>query len=173
MGEKKGLIIGIVATILVFVVIAAIVIISNTNNTNSNSQKEENTRSTPNNESQVQTSSNGTIVRESSSEAIYNKYQVHLKKVAVEFVGNTLNLQVVFANDTNEDKEFDCSKFSIKTTGGDTLKVNATGTKTIKSNSNYVQYAFTIEDEGKVEVGNIVYAYYDLDSLGPVEVTKF
>lgn len=153
--------------IISILMIIALLLITGCNNKNNNVPNETNSSST------TQNKSNGTQVREAAKDAINNEYGVILKSVAVEFVGDTLNLQVVMANETNDNKEFDCSKFSIKTQSGDVLKVNATSKKTINANSNYNQYAFTVEDEGKVSVNNIVYVYYDTTSLGPVEVTKF
>ena len=120
----------------------------------------------------TESKSNGVVVREIAQNEIKDAYEITLKTIAVEFVGDTLNFQVVIANETNEDKDFDCSKFLIKTYDGDTLKVNAT-IKNIKANTSYKQYAFTIDDGGKVQVGDLVYAYYDSTSLGPVEVSEF
>ena len=119
-----------------------------------------------------QTKSSAVQVRESAQEEIKNTYGITLKTVAVELVGSTYNLQVVMANESNEEKTLDCSKFKIQTYGLDTLKVNGS-MKTIKANSSYNQHAFTIEDEGKLKVGNMVYVFYDSTSLGPVEVSEF
>ena len=116
--------------------------------------------------------STGVVVREVAQNEISDAYGVILKTISLEYVGSTLNLQVVIANETNEDKEFDFSKFSVKTYSNDILKVNGTK-KTVKANSSYNQYSFTVNDSSKLEVGNLAYVYYDETSLGPVEVKEF
>ena len=136
-------------------------------------KKEENNNSqnTNNNSSSNETKKSGVIVREDVKKAIKDETGVTLKTIAVEFVGNTLNFQVVAQNENGEDKELDCSKFYLKTQGGDKLKVNGTK-KTVKANSSYNQFAFTVNDEGKTKEGYLVYAYFDNISMGPVEVSS-
>ena len=153
--------------ILLLMIICSILLFtgcSKDNKNEDNNQNENNSISNQNN--------GGTQIRQSAIDSVYNETKVKLKTYNVEFVGNTLNLNVVISNDTNEDKEFDCSKFLVKTYGGEKLKVNATGTTTIKANTDYNQLTFTVEDEGKVNVDNIVYGYYGTNSLGPTEVSR-
>ena len=132
------------------------------------SKKDDNSN-TSNNQNTTQTENNGVEVRQAAKDEINSKYKVMLKTVTVGFYGKLLNFQVVIANDTNEDIEFDCSKFSIKTQNQEVLKVDGT-VSTIKANSNYNQLTCPINDDRRFGVGSLVYAYYDTISLGPGEV---
>ena len=153
--------------ILLLMVICSIMLFTGCSKDNMNEDNNQNENNNMPNQN-----SGGTQVRKSTIDAVYNETKIKLKTYSVEFVGNTLNLNVVIANDTKDDKEFDCSKFSVKTYGGETLKVNSAKTITVKANTEYNQLTFTVVDEEKVNVGNLVYGYYDINSLGPTEVSK-
>ena len=127
------------------------------NNTNTNTQTQSKTR--------------GVTVNETNQKAIKDQFKVTLKKLVVEKDNDTLNLIATISNETNEDIVFDFSKFSLKTQKKDILKVNGTK-ETISANTNSKDYSFKVEDEGKVQVQHLVYAYYDSVSLGPVEVSS-
>ena len=126
-------------------------------------------------ENQEEMSESSTLVVENSnhsSSVLYSKDGVDIKSVAVVLVGDTPNFQIVFANSTSADVEFDCSKFLIKSADGDEYKISALN-RTVPANASYRQHSFTFRDNGKLKEGDLVTVYYDSQVIKDVEVTIF
>ena len=111
-------------------------------------------------------------VVEKTYDVLYTTNDVDIRKVGAEFVGETLNLQLTLANSMDEEKTIDVSKFALKTADGDMLKVNGNN-KTVDANAMYRMWAFTVEDGGKVKVGDTVTVCYDGDEIASVEIGQF
>ena len=111
--------------------------------------------------------------RESESESGANatdSSDVEINSVSAEYVGDTLNLMVIFANNTDEEKELDCSLFAIKK-DNNIYNTNA-GNKQFPANTSYAQWAFTVEAP-TIKVGDKVEILYNNELIDTVEVTKF
>ena len=96
---------------------------------------------------------------------------VDLNGVAIEMVGDTPNLQLVFANETNKDVEFDLSPFRVLIDDKDEVNFHLTKI-TIKANTPYLQRAETASP-GSMKVGDSAAVYYGDMLLGTFEVGEF
>ena len=98
---------------------------------------------------------------------------IDITEIEVNIVGKsgTPNLSVVFANNTNEDKEFDCSKFSIHYGDGEEANI-IFGKRTIEANKPRMQVAMQFDAEG-LKVGDKVEVYYDGKKIIETEAVKF
>lgn len=106
-----------------------------------------------------------------SGNALVTVDGVDVKSVAVEMVGDTPNLQLVFANNTDKDVEFDLSKFRVMLDDKDEVNFHLTKT-TIKANTPYLQSAQTASPNS-MKVGDSATIYYDGTPLGTYEVGEF
>ena len=107
----------------------------------------------------------------SSSGALINIDGVDVKKVELEMVGSTPNLQVVFSNSTDKPIEVDCGKFEVKLADG-TVVDFAGSTKTIDANQPYTQWAFTAKAD-TMKAGDKATVSYGGTELGEFEVGEF
>lgn len=107
----------------------------------------------------------------SSSNSAINIDGVDVKKIAVEMVGDTPNLQITFSNTTDQDIEVDLSKFQVKVDDADEVNFHLT-TKTVSANTPYSQNAFAAS-ANTMKVGDEAYIYYDGELLGKYEVGEF
>ncbi len=127
---------------------------------------------------EAESTTEAAAVPAASGDVIYTENGVDIKSVSAELVGEseTLNLSVVFANNNSEEVEFDCSKFEIRAynvSGEEAVyKVNATS-KTFAANQSYIQWAFTVDSNGEIKVGDSVIVYFDGNAIDTVEVAKF
>ena len=96
---------------------------------------------------------------------------VDVNSVALEMVGNTPNFQIVLANNTDNDVEFDLSQFKIMVDDADEVDFHLTKT-TVKANTPYLQRAETAS-EGTMKVGDSATIYYGDTLLGTFEVGEF
>ena len=106
-----------------------------------------------------------------SKDVLYSKDGVDIKSVAVERVGKTFNLQVIFANNNDKDATFKTSKFEVKK-GDVSIRGNAS-TAELKAKQSYNQYAFPLLVSDELSVGDKVEVYYDGQLLDKVKVKKF
>jgi|GEM_PF-6109517 len=107
----------------------------------------------------------------SSSDGLLAVDGATIKEVSVDMVGDTPNLMVIFANNSDKDVEIDCGKFEVKKDDG--TVVNFTNSKkTIGANKPYVQWAFTTK-AGSLKAGDKVTISFDGTNLGTYEVTEF
>jgi hypothetical protein len=94
-----------------------------------------------------------------------------VNSVAIEMVGDTPNLQLVFSNKTDNDVEFDLSPFRVLKDDKDEINFHLTKT-TIKANTPYLQRAETASP-GSMKVGDKATIYYGETLLGTFEVGEF
>ena len=98
---------------------------------------------------------------------------VEVKSISLVMVGETPNLQVVFANSTAAAIKVDLSKFAIKTSDGVVHRLLSLETE-IAANTSRAQNAFTgFSDDLSVKVGDAVEIYYGDDLIKATEVTEF
>ena len=97
---------------------------------------------------------------------------VEITSIAVEMVGSTPNLQIVFSNGTDSAVMIDISKFAIKTGDGQTFFVSGLE-KEIAANTPYSQNALTFMNDPGVKVGDEVGIYYGDDLIKTTVVTEF
>lgn len=98
---------------------------------------------------------------------------VEIKSISLEMVGETPNLQVVFANNTNAAIKVDLSKFAIKTSDGVVHRLLSLETE-IAANTSRAQNAFTgFSDNLSVKIGDAVEIYYGDDLIKATEVEEF
>ncbi len=114
------------------------------------------------------TTESGTMT---SSGVLLTDNDIDIKSIGIELVGETFNFQVTFSNSTNEDKDFDLSKFDVKH-NDKSMKING-HTKTIPANKTYAQWTFTMDDTGDLKVGDTVQVYFDGKQVTSVKVTEF
>ena len=107
----------------------------------------------------------------SSNGALLTKDGVDVTKVAVEMVGDTPNLQLVLANNTDTDVEFDLSQFQVMLDDKDEINFHLSKT-TVKANTPRMQLADTASP-GSLKVGDSVTIYYAGTPLGTFEVGEF
>ena len=86
-------------------------------------------------------------------------------------VGDTPNLQFVFANKTNNDVELDLSPFRVLKDDKDEVNFHLTK-KTVKANTPYLQLAETASP-GSMKVGDSATIYHGDTLLGTFEVGEF
>ena len=96
---------------------------------------------------------------------------VDVNKIAIEMVGDTPNLQFVFANKTNNDVELDLSPFRVLKDDKDEVNFHLTK-KTVKANTPYLQLAETASP-GSMKVGDSATIYHGDTLLGTFEVGEF
>ena len=97
---------------------------------------------------------------------------LEIKSVDVKMVGETPNLQIVFANNTDNDIEVDFSKLTVKLSDGTEIG-NLGLMRTIEANKPYSQHSITIEQKYGVKLGDKVEIYYGDDLINTSEVTEF
>jgi len=108
----------------------------------------------------------------SENAPLYNINGVEVVKAAVEMVGETPNLQIVFANNTDEAIKFDISPLHIKTASGEEFYVGGLE-KEIEANRPYAQNAMTFMHNPDLKIGDKVDICYGDDLIASVEVTEF
>ena len=86
-------------------------------------------------------------------------------------LGDTPNLQMTLANNTDRDIELDMSKFQVTLEDGTPIDFHLTK-KTIPANTPYAQNAFTAS-EGSLKVGDSVKVTYGEHDLGVYSVSEF
>ena len=116
--------------------------------------------------------SDATISPATTGSVLVSNNGVDVKSVAVVLVGSTYNFQVVFSNSTSEDRDFDMSKFDVKS-GSTSLTIGGSKTKTIEANKTYAQWTFTMSDTSNLKVGDSVKVYYDGKLIDTVTVEEF
>ena len=106
---------------------------------------------------------------------ITNENGIQIKDLAVVLVVDTYNLQIVFANSTNSDQEFDLTKLSLQNYDGTDIKVFSQGKKpaVIGAGLEYSQHAYTISDPENLSLGDEVSFYYDGAFIHKALVTEF
>lgn len=104
--------------------------------------------------------------------ALYSEDGVDIREVEVNLVGSsTFNLSVVFANNNDTNREFDCSKFQI-CKGGEVIQAT-TQTKTLDANQTYIQWAFPIREPGSLALGDTVTVSYGDVQIAEVTIDQF
>ena len=94
-----------------------------------------------------------------------------LNDLSVDMVGDTPNLMMIFANNTDQDVTFDLSPIKVLVDDKDEVSFHLTS-KTIEANTPYLQCADTASP-GSMKVGDQAYVYYGDTLLGVFEVTEF
>ncbi|MBE5860412.1 MAG: hypothetical protein E7301_09875 [Butyrivibrio sp.] len=106
---------------------------------------------------------------------ITNENGVEVLDLAVMLVGDTYNFQIIFANPTSSDQEFDLTKLKVENYDGTEIKVftvNETP-KIVGAGIEYSQNAYTISDPGNLSLGDEVSFYYDGAFIYKSVVTEF
>ena len=104
--------------------------------------------------------------------ALYNINGVEVTAATVEMVGETPNLQITFANNTDEAIKFDISPLNIKTESGEKFYVGGLE-KEIAANTPHAKNAITFMNDPGVKIGDKVDICYGDDVIASVEVTEF
>lgn len=102
---------------------------------------------------------------------LYSEDGIDVREVEVNLVGSTFNFSVVFANNNDVEKDFDCSKFTI--VKDDETIQPTTQTKTLDANESYMQWAFPIREPGSLALGDEVDVYYGETLITTVTVEEF
>ena len=108
----------------------------------------------------------------SEKAALYNINGVEVTAATVEMVGETPNLQITFANNTDEAIKCDISPLHIKTESGEEFYVGGLE-KEIAANTPHAQNAMTFMNDPGVKLGDKVDICYGDDIIASVEVTEF
>ena len=111
-----------------------------------------------------------------TGEVIYtNENGVEVKDLAVVLVGDTYNFQIIFANPTSSDQEFDLTKLKVENYDGTEIKVFAVNEtpKIVGAGLEYSQNAYTISAPGNLSLGDEVSFYYDGAFIYKAVVTEF
>ena len=111
-----------------------------------------------------------------TGEVIYtNENGVEVKDLAVVLVGDTYNFQIIFANPTSSDQEFDLTKLKVENYDGTEINVFAVNEmpKTVGAGLEYSQNAYTISSPGNLSLGDEVSFYYDGAFIYKAVVTEF
>ena len=117
-------------------------------------------------------SDSGSAASTEEQAALYMIGDLEIKSVDVKMVGETPNLQIVFANNTDNDIEVDFSKLTVKLCDGTEIG-NLGLMRTIEANKPYSQHSITIEQKYGVKLGDKVEIYYGDDLINTSEVTEF
>lgn len=114
-------------------------------------------------------SSSGSV--SSAKEPLYTVNGVDITFASVEMVGETPNLMLIFANNTDEDIEVDFSKLAVKLSDGTEIG-NFGLMRTMEANRPRIQHAITIEQKYGIKTGDTVEIYYGDDKIAVSEVTE-
>ena len=96
-----------------------------------------------------------------------------LRSASLELVGETPNLMLVFANNTDKEVKLESADFSVETSDG-TKTPLFEGEITLDANKSRIQMAKTaFKDDLNIKVGDTVKIYYGDTLLTTGEVTSF
>lgn len=112
---------------------------------------------------------------QTSDVIITNENGVEVKDLAVVLLGNTHNLQIIFANPTASDQGFDLTKLKTTNYDGTEIKVFTANKapEVIGAGLEYSQNAYTISDPQNLSLGDEVSFYYDGAFIYKAVVTEF
>ncbi len=109
----------------------------------------------------------------SGSEALLTVNGAEIKSVELRMVGETPNLSVVFANNTDKDVTLQAGEFSVKTADGKSYSLFESDT-VLEAGNPYIQHAYTaFKDDLNVKEGDTVEIYYGDTLLDKGAVTTF
>lgn len=115
-------------------------------------------------------STNGGGSNAASNALPYKVDGAEIKSVAVEIVVDNPNLQVEFANNTDNEVRIDCSKLGVKV--GDKTYF-AGGYQKLAANTPYYMVAMTFSDKPDLNIGDTVDVVYGDDVIDTVQVKEF